>query len=113
MFSIVLLDVPSAPTNLIRIKSTNSSITIRWGVPTEAGYRPIITYFLETESSNSSRNGTNQTVIGGGSAKYEHTFGDLQAKTNYTVRVSAYNLVGRGAEAMEIYETIPYTLPGW
>lgn len=107
---VLVYHVPSAPVDLIRTKSSENSITVNWGTPRETGNRPIITYFLETETPSGFRNGTNYTALAN-SIKYEHTFHYLQPKLKYTIRVSAFNLVGRGIEAMQTFETIAYVRP--
>ena len=115
VFSIIFLDVPSAPVDLIRTKSTYSSITIRWNAPKDTGNYHIITYFVERESTaDNNRIGTNYTDMDafGGSPAYGHTFHNLQSNTTYMVYVSAYNLAGKGAVARQTYETVPYTRPG-
>ena len=112
LFRIIFLDAPSAPTNLTRIKSTANLITITWSAPKETGHHPIKYYLVETGSSTSFDRGKNYTVING-RTKYEHTFRYLKPNTKYSVYVSAYNNLGRGAEATQTYETVTYGVPGW
>ena len=111
IFPILLLDVPTAPTNLIRMKSTTNSITIRWGLPKETGNSPIISYLLEADSSANYRTAVNFTEMGK-SQEYEYTFRFLKAKVKYNIRVYAFNKIGKGDQAMQIYEAVHYIRKG-
>lgn len=111
IFPILVLDTPSAPTNIILTNSTWTSITVAWSEPKDTGNRPIISYFVEMKKPASVRTRKNYTVTDSFKT-YQHTFNDLQANTTYTLYVTAYNTLGRGPEAMQAYETFPYIRPG-
>ena len=115
MFLIPVLDVPAAPGNLIRQYSNKSSITITWDAPKITGHHRIIDYYIEIESSADFRTAVNYTKRGviGTSEKFEHRFYHLQANTKYTVHVSAFNLLGRGAAATVKCQTVLYIRKGW
>ena len=104
-------DAPSAPTNVIRTKSNNSSITISWGAPSDIGNKPITKYSLAMDSPTSVSKSETYSVIGN-ATKYEYTFVKLKENSSYTVYVSAYNLFGKGNEAKLIFETVSYPRPG-
>lgn len=90
------------------MKSNKNSITIRWGAPNETGNYPIINYFLEAVSPLGSRiqkNYTDLTNIGSMN-EYKYTFANLTPNTKYKVYVSAYNELGRGSIARQIFETV-------
>ena len=108
------MSVPSVPRDLIRTKSTRSSITVKWQNPSSTGRLPIVTFFLELESAKDFRNGVNYSNVGDLSdfKEYEHTFRFLKANIAYTVRVSAYNSVGKGAAAKKEYKTVYYLSKG-
>ena len=115
VFSFIFLDVPSAPVNLTRTKTTKSSITIRWGAPKNTDNHEIFNFFLEIESPERTCTVVNYTALDNirSHKEYEHTFNYLKHNTKYSVHVSAYNKLGRGARATKTYKTGEYTKPGW
>ena len=110
MLPILLLDIPSAPTNLICLKSTVNSITVSWNKPSDRGNPPTNSYLVEAVKDGSKRRSYTELDT---TNKYQHTFQSLDAKTWYTVRIIAYNAAGRGAEVIKKQQTVPYTRPGW
>ncbi len=112
LFMILFSDLPTAPLELRRLRSTSTSITVAWKAPAENGNRPINTYYLEIQNTGTfSRNGTNITTVGA-FPKLEYTFNYLQPNVLYRVYVSAYNLVGKGVAAEQSYKA-EYVAPGW
>lgn len=112
MFSFLFLDPPTVPRNLIRLRSTKSSITVKWERPKDTGSVPFISFALEVGidkdlySVNYSITGSRKEL-----KEYEHTFRHLTANIIYTVRVSAYNTFGKGAAVTKKFKTVIYSRP--
>ena len=100
------LELPSAPLNLIRIKSTNTSITIRWSKPEKNGDNYIGHYWIEKDNPTIRRNGFKH-IVAKNLTIYEHTLHNLKPDTKYDVYVSAYTKVGLGPEATKSFGTDP------
>ena len=99
-----LLDLPSAPRNIILMESTPESIRIAWTAPQQPGVSPITDYFMELRHPNGTTTMTNYTVLNN---NLEYTFSKLFANVKYGIRISAYNAIGMGEQStLEEYTTV-------
>ena len=103
---LVFIGLPSAPREL-SIKTTGTSITIRWRMPTKAGDYPIIRYRIEWGDPANVRTDytrTDYTTIRN-SERYEHTIKNLKQDTTFKLYISAISSAGKGPAATQTFKT--------
>ena len=92
---------PSAPTNLVLLERTNVSLYIMWDTPDSDGGSPITAYRVQTQNLRS-------FIIINREIGVVNTYNitDLTPFTIYSIRVAAFNDIGRGEQAIIENETL-------
>ena len=111
-FSIVLLDIPSAPSAPLGV-SGDEQVTLSWGVPSTSVSAPITDYIIETSVDD----GVTWVAFDDGTSTLttatvtQHDGVDLQNGTPYRFRVLGVNRVGNGEFSPQSAAITPLRLP--
>ena len=106
---LIIVDLPSAPIGITLVASTTNSIRITWKPPQQPGISRITDYFMELNHPNGTVTTTNYTVLSA-TPVLDHTFSNLFGNQKYTIYISAYNAVGKGARSVAAsFTTVYYT----
>ena len=111
-FSIVLLDVPSAPSAPLGV-SGDQQVTLSWGTPSTSASAPITDYIIETSVDD----GANWVVFSDGTSTLTtatvttHNGATLDNGTPYRFRVQGVSRVGNGEFSPQSAAITPLRLP--
>jgi alpha-tubulin suppressor-like RCC1 family protein len=90
-------DVPSEPTGILAIGSTNSSLTLAWSAPNSNGGWALADYLVEMRA----RGGSWEVLNDGISADARVTAQGLTLGSEYQFRITAVNGTGSGSPSVE------------
>ncbi|KIH65419.1 fibronectin type III domain protein [Ancylostoma duodenale] len=99
VFNIVVVDVPSAPTDLCATNVTTSSASLSWNCPKETNGSPITGFIIQRKTVDSVRW---RTVGKTDATTLAFEAGDLFSGEEYLFRVVAVNIVGEGPPSSQV-----------